>query len=137
MSINAYQKTLRTAMSPSQVELTVFRQITGRLLQAKSVTDPIVRAQAINENANLWRIILTDAVNPDNKLADEVKAGLISLAMWVERHSGVVLREGQSIDPLVEVNEQMIEGLRMQVETPPSQPQPTTPDGSSRVAVSL
>lgn len=137
MSINAYQKTLRTAMSPSQVELTVFRQITGRLHQAKTLTDPIARAQAINDNAKLWRIIFTDAVNPDNKLADEVKAGLISLAMWVERHSGLVLREGQAIDPLIDINEQMIEGLRMQVETPSSQPQPATPEGSGRVAVSL
>ena len=116
MSINAYQKTLRTAMSPSQAELTVFRQVTGRLIQAKTISDPIAFANAINDNDKLWRIILTDLVNPDNKLPDDVKAGLISLAMWVERHSGKVLRQEAAIDVLIEVNEQIIDGLRMQVE---------------------
>lgn len=137
MSINAYQKTLRTAMSPSQAELTVFRQVTGRLITAKTATDPIAFASAINDNDKLWRILLTDLVNPDNKLPDEVKGGLISLALWVERHSGKVLRQEGAIDALIEVNEQIIEGLRMQVERRPTAPPPEEPASGAGTSVTL
>jgi flagellar protein FlaF len=124
MSINAYQKTQRSAMSPTEIEQTVFRQITGRLIRAKDGSDPIARAHAINDNGALWRALLTDLVNTENKLPDDVKAGLVSLALWVGRYSALVLRGEKPIDALIEVNEQIIGGLGAQLATGQSTPAP-------------
>jgi flagellar biosynthesis activator protein FlaF len=37
--------------------------------------------------------------------------GLISLALWVARYSGEVLRAGADIEPLIDINRTMMEGL--------------------------
>lgn len=40
-----------------------------------------------------------------------LRGQIISLALWVSRYSSQVLREGADIDPLIDINRTMMEGL--------------------------
>ncbi len=40
-----------------------------------------------------------------------LRASIISLALWVSKYSSDVLREGADLEPLIDVNRSMMEGL--------------------------
>ena len=40
-----------------------------------------------------------------------MRAGIISLAIFVERYSVQVIREGADIDPLIDINRMIMQGL--------------------------
>jgi flagellar protein FlaF len=40
-----------------------------------------------------------------------LRAQIISLALWVSKYSSDVLRNGAAIDPLIDINRTMMEGL--------------------------
>jgi flagellar biosynthesis activator protein FlaF len=48
---------------------------------------------------------------PENQLPLALRGQIISLAMWVARYSSEVLRDGADIDPLIDINRTMMEGL--------------------------
>jgi flagellar protein FlaF len=43
-----------------------------------------------------------------------VRAQIISLSLWVNRHTSAVMRKEESIQPLIDVNRSIMEGLRIQ-----------------------
>jgi flagellar protein FlaF len=47
-----------------------------------------------------------------NRLSKEVRAQIVSLSLWVTRYSKDVVREGASMDPLIEVNRTIMQGLQ-------------------------
>jgi flagellar protein FlaF len=53
----------------------------------------------------------SDLSADDNQLPDGLKAQLISLAIWVDRHSSKVLRGKAEVGPLIKVNRTIMEGL--------------------------
>ena len=71
---------------------------------------PVV-AEALDANKRLWNILSADCSTPDNKLPPSLRAQIISLALWVSRYSSEVLRDGAEIDPLIDINRTMMEGL--------------------------
>jgi len=52
-----------------------------------------------------------DLAEPANQFPADLKAALISLALWVERETQVVMGGGGTVSPLVEVNRNIIRGL--------------------------
>jgi flagellar biosynthesis activator protein FlaF len=40
-----------------------------------------------------------------------LRAQIISLAIWVSKYSSDVLRDGAELDPLIDINRTMMEGL--------------------------
>ena len=47
-----------------------------------------------------------------NQLTRELRAQIISLSMWVSKYSKQVTREGASIEPLIEINRTIMQGLQ-------------------------
>jgi flagellar protein FlaF len=47
----------------------------------------------------------------DNVLPDETRAGIISLAIWVDKNSRKMLRGEAKIKPLIDVNRLIMEGM--------------------------
>ena len=47
-----------------------------------------------------------------NALTHDVRAKIISLSLWVARYSKEVTRSGAPLDPLIEVNRTIMQGLR-------------------------
>ncbi|MCR6646300.1 MAG: flagellar biosynthesis regulator FlaF [Terricaulis sp.] len=68
-------------------------------------------AEALDANRRLWSVLSADCSVPENQLPLAVRGQIISLAMWVARYSSQVLREGADIEPLIDVNRTMMEGL--------------------------
>src|SRR6202035_5677201 len=62
-------------------------------------------------NHQLWGALLADLALPQNALPDDLKARLISLALWVMRYTPSVMQGIASPDPLIAVNRNILDGL--------------------------
>lgn len=112
MSIRAYQRAATQAESPRETEYRAFGVATAALLRIKEqnlVGGAL--AEALDVNRRLWTMLSADCSMPENQLPLAVRAQIISLAMWVARYSSQLLREGGEVDPLIDVNRTMMEGL--------------------------
>jgi flagellar biosynthesis activator protein FlaF len=61
----------------------------------------------------LWAIFLDDLKNPDNELPDQLRAGIISIGIWMDKEIDRV-RTGQTNDltPMIEINQIIRDGLK-------------------------
>jgi flagellar protein FlaF len=112
MSIKAYQRAATQAESPRELEYRAFGQVTAGLVRAKEEKPPpAVLAELLDANRRLWNVLSADCAVPENRLPLALRGQIISLAIWVARYSGEVLRNGAEIEPLIDVNRTMMEGL--------------------------
>lgn len=113
MSIQAYQKAATRAEAPRDLEFRAFGLVTAGLIDAaqRGRAELGVLVEALDQNKRLWAMLADDCISPDNKLAPPLKAQVISLSLWVARHSGEVLRTDAAIEDLIEVNRSIMEGL--------------------------
>ncbi len=110
MSLHAYHQTQNATDDPRNTEYRVFAQVTRALMDAKG-GDRITMIKALNWNRRLWITFESDCAAKSNSLPDEIKAGIISLALWVERHSRMVVHQDADVEPLIEVNRSVMGGL--------------------------
>lgn len=113
MTLKAYQKTQRAAETPREIEYRLFGQVTGALIEAhknKATGGSLI--EAIDWNRRLWRALAADCGSDANQLSREVRAKIVSLSLFINRYSKEVMREGASIEPLIEINRSIMEGLR-------------------------
>ena len=122
MSINAYRKTIASTESPRQIERRLLSEVTSQLLghiAYDTLQDPEskLRAQAdglrevLWKNSQIWQALRYDLMEPENALQPQLRAGLISLALWVEKHTASVLEGKQKLGPLIDINRSIIRGL--------------------------
>lgn len=111
MSIKAYQRAATQAESPRDLEYRAFGQVTAGLLRVKQGASLSELAEAIDANRRLWGVLAADCSVPENSLPLALRGQIVSLALWVSRYSSQVLREGADIEPLIDVNRTMMEGL--------------------------
>src|SRR6185312_890494 len=113
MSHEAYQKAAMWAESPRQMEYRLFAQVTLALIEA-SKTDPkdiAARVDVLDWNRRMWTALSEDCSNPENRLPPPLRASIISLAIWVSRHTSAVIRRQEQIEPLIEINRMIMQGL--------------------------
>ena len=67
--------------------------------------------RALDDNRRLWHALEEDLASPGNQLPDQLKAQIISVAIWVERHSKLAEQGDAEIDALIQVNESIMKGL--------------------------
>jgi flagellar biosynthesis activator protein FlaF len=113
MSIQAYQRAATQGDSPRELEYRAFGNVTSELVRAKEygAMQTGALAEALDANRRLWSLLSADCAAPENQLPLALRGQIISLALWVARYSGQVLREGLELDPLIDVNRSMMEGL--------------------------
>lgn len=113
MTVQAYQRAATQAENPREVEYRVFGIVTAALLRAKETgrADLAALSKALYDNRRLWSALLTDCARPENKLPSDTRAQIMSLAVFVDKHSSLVMREGESLDPLIDINKAMMDGL--------------------------
>ena len=112
MSIKAYQRAATQAEAPRDLEYRAFGQVTAGLVRLKEAEVGLgEKAEALDANRRLWGLLSADCSLPENQLPLQLRAQIISLALWVARYSSEVLRNGADVDPLIEVNKSMMEGL--------------------------
>ena len=113
MSLKAYKATQAATEDPRLTEYRLFGQVTGALLNAKqsnAVGTPLV--EAVDWNRRMWRTLAADCMDDRNKLTQDVRAKIISLSLWVAKYSRNVTRNKASLDPLIEINRNIMQGLQ-------------------------
>lgn len=114
MTVDQYRQTQISTGEPRQREYQLFAEITRDLLavrEAKTLAERRKLISVLSRNRRLWQVLALDCSDNNNALSDELRAGIISLSMWVERHSRAVVNENADIDVLVSVNTTIMEGL--------------------------
>jgi flagellar biosynthesis activator protein FlaF len=93
-------------------EFQAFDQVTRELAANKSKTkeDPEF-LRALDDNRRLWHALEEDLARPQNQLPDPLKAQIISVAIWVERHSKLAEQGEATTEALIQVNESIMKGL--------------------------
>jgi len=116
MSFQAYQQASARAESPRELEYRLFGQVTRALMDA-AASDPLdlaVRMDALDWNRRLWSTLATDCASADNQLPPPVRAQIISLSLWVNRHTSAVMRRTEDFEPLINLNRTIMQGLQGQ-----------------------
>lgn len=113
MSIQAYQNAVRKTESPRQTEYRAFAQATRALIDASSLPIDEVgrRAEALATNRRLWSLLASDCAAEGNQLPQALRAQIISLSIFVDRHSSAVMRQGAPLEILIEINRSIMQGL--------------------------
>jgi flagellar protein FlaF len=88
-------------------EADVFRRATGALKTARGA-DPIQRVRALADNRRLWLTVADLMRDPLNALPEELRAGIVSLGIAVQREMD---RASPDFDFLIAVNENIAAGL--------------------------
>ena len=120
MSLRAYQQAASRAEAPKDAEYRLFGQVTRALIAASEAptTDIARRIDAIDWNRRLWSTLARDCAEPGNKLPAEVKAGIISLSLFVGRNSSEVMRGEDDFETLIEINTIMMQALSQKTDAP-------------------
>lgn len=113
MSIQTYQRAVAQAETPRELEFRAFANATGALqrIQEAGRGDLGALAEALDANRRLWTLLSADCAAAGNQLPAPLRAQIISLALWVSRHSSEVMRSGADIGPLIDVNRTIMDGL--------------------------
>jgi flagellar protein FlaF len=113
MSIQAYQNAAKKTEGPRQTEYRAFAAATRSLMDAASLPDTEVgrRAEALALNRRLWSLLAADCAAEGNSLPQGLRAQIISLSLFVDRHSSAVMRNGAAFDVLIDINRTIMQGL--------------------------
>lgn len=113
MGLQAYQRAAQRAENPRDAEYRLFGQVTRALIDAQATEDADLkgRMDALDWNRRLWSALATDCGDPGNVLAPPLRAQIISLSLWVGRQTSTAVRRREEIEPLIDLNRMMMQGL--------------------------
>ena len=113
MSVRAYQQAAQRAEPPRDLEYRLLGQVTRALLDAAALDprDFAGRIDALDWNRRVWSALAADCASDANALPGPVRAQIISLSIWVGRHTSAVMRREAEIAPLIDVNRAIMQGL--------------------------
>ncbi|BFL64167.1 FlaF protein [Roseomonas mucosa] len=99
-------------VSPRDTEIAAFRHV--NTLLATGMEQGIERIKALHKAHRLWSILLSDLLSEGNALPLPLKARLVSLGLWAQRESISRMHDAASLEPLMSLHRDMIEGLQGQ-----------------------
>jgi flagellar protein FlaF len=114
MSLQAYQKAAERSEGPRDTEYRLFGEVTRALIEASELgpLELSKRMRAIDWNRRLWSALAIDCAHDGNALPPQLRASILSLNLWVVRHSSAVIRGKESFQPLIDVNRMIMQGLK-------------------------
>lgn len=113
MTLKAYQSTQRIAENPRETEYRLFGQVTGALITAqRSNLSGGPLAETVDWNRKLWRMLAADCLDDRNQLPEQLRANIVSISLFVTRYSKDVTRKGAPLDPLIDINRSIMQGLQ-------------------------
>ena len=95
------------------IEYDAFSRVTRSLQRAQRGEGSLV--QAASSNCELWSTLATDLADDENALPAELRASLLSLAIFSIRHGQSVMSGQRTADALIQVNMSIMKGLRGEV----------------------
>ncbi|MGI4745141.1 MAG: flagellar biosynthesis regulator FlaF [Janthinobacterium lividum] len=106
---NQYRRSEGGALSPRETEAAAFAFV-NRLLAEDG--DPGRRMRALAKNQQLWSMLLKDIGSSNNGLPEILKADLATVGFWAVRTSIAAMGDDRPVTALMQVNDDMIAGLR-------------------------
>jgi flagellar protein FlaF len=101
--------------NPRATEARAFMEAARRLAEAQALVaeDQEAYRKALRLNWRLWTIIQSDVSTPDNPLPPDVKANIISLSIFVDKHTLTALSEPSAakLGVLIDINRNIAAGL--------------------------
>jgi flagellar protein FlaF len=118
MSLRAYEQAAQRAESPRDLEYRLFGQVTRSLMEAAEMdhTQIGARMEALDWNRRMWATLASACQHHDNALPIPLRAQIVSLSLWVGRHTSAVMRREEDIAPLIDINRIIMQGLAGQAE---------------------
>lgn len=113
MTLGAYQAARARAETPRSAELRLLGEITGEMMEAeeRGLRGALLMS-SLHRNRQMWTAFSTDCGITGNGLPGELRAQIISLALWVDRFTSDVVAGREPIRELIEINRVIMEGLR-------------------------
>lgn len=103
-----YQKQSGSYLSSREVEVMAFRHVNTLLSQA---TDHEKKVAALAANLKLWSLLSLSVERVDCPLPPVLRDDLIKVGSWSIRYSNTAFNTPKPLQPLIDVNNDMIEGL--------------------------
>jgi flagellar protein FlaF len=97
--------------TPRETEIMAFGLCNEKLSKADS---PRARIEALHKTHQLWSLLVKDLQSTGNALPEDLKPQLVALGFWAMIYSTRAIAEGLPMQPLIDVNRNMIDGLRAQ-----------------------
>jgi len=132
MSVAAYQQANRNSETPRQTEYRAFAIFT-RALEEAEAEGSVAVVKAVADNQRLWLTLQMDLASPGNELPKELRAQLLSISIWVNKYSSSAMKGEASLEPLITVNKQIMEGLRGTAAAKPATTNQESPTGPTSV----
>ncbi len=109
----AYRQATTRSESPRDLEYRLFGQVTRALMHAQTVekSDIATRIDALDWNRRLWSTLATDCSDSGNGLNGPLRAQIISISLFVNRHSSAVMRGEDDFSTLIDINRSIMQGL--------------------------
>ncbi|MBB6124296.1 flagellar biosynthesis regulator FlaF [Sphingobium subterraneum] len=112
MSVSAYKRAQVATEHPRDTEHRLLSQVTGAMIDAQQRGEQgRALADILHWNREIWQTFGAICGDSANRLPPPLRAGIISLSLWVDRHSSEVIAEREGIEDLIAVNRMIMEGL--------------------------
>lgn len=109
--MSQYRKTSQASVSGRETECAAFNMINRELSMCD---DGRSRVSALGRNHAMWSTLVRDLGLAENAMPGHLKTQLISLGLWSMRYSTKALLEPLPVQPLIDVNRNIAEGLSAQ-----------------------
>lgn len=130
---NAYRAAEKSPSGMMEVERDALLRSARNLEVAAGSSTPRDKVEAVYRNNQLWSALAFDCASDANRLPEQLRANIISLAMWVVGRGAKVVSEGASVDPLVEINRNIAAGIDAAIANYCRSAEVATADGSEAV----
>lgn len=116
MSYQAYQRASARTEDPRSTEYRLMGEVTRALMDIQQTPAAEIRkrAEALDWNRRVWSAFAADCASEDNQLPDNLRASIISLAMFISRETSTAMRGGGDLETLIDINRTVMQGLAPQ-----------------------
>lgn len=113
MSLQAYKTAATRAESPREMEYRLFGQVTRALMHASTLdkSDFAGRMDALDWNRRLWSALSSACSDSANAMPHALRAQIISLSLFINRHTSEVMRGEADFSTLIDINRMIMQGL--------------------------
>ncbi|PNU02725.1 flagellar biosynthesis regulator FlaF [Novosphingobium guangzhouense] len=112
MSVNAYVRARKVAETPRSTEFRLMTEITAQMIAARDAgLSGVQLAPALHRNREVWGAFRALCIDPANALPEQLRAGIVSLSLWVDKFTSQVITGRESVEELITVNRTVMAGL--------------------------
>ena len=120
MSYQAYQTASARTEDSRSTEYRLMGQVTRALMEIETLRAGEIRkrAEALDWNRRVWAAFAADCASEANQLPENLRASIISLAIFISNETRSAMRGGGDVETLIEINRMIMQGLAPETAQP-------------------